>query len=215
MLHFRIFSIIAVFTSLSTAPHLVAKTIMINPAGHAKSTGCMLIKNYERAETLQCAETLKRNLEAQHAKVMLTRAPGEEIVPLQNASFANRVGVDLFVDLHFVKADGNTPTITFYYLTFDPVLDNAQRSGDKHSFVPINQAHFRNIDQTKKVAFDCNREIKRSLSGSAWQVYKKPLALPLKPLIGIQPPAILIECGLLHDQQWQEVTPFLTEILLR
>lgn len=187
---------------------------MLDPAGHAKNTGCMLNKGYERAETYKCAEVLKSRLEQLNIKTLLTRAPGEVIVhPLQNASFANRVNANLFIQLHFVKAT-DRPTITVHHLMFDPVLDNAQRAKRKLEFTPIHEAHFRNIDTTKNFATSLLKTYKSALTATSWHVTKKPLGLPLKPLTGICCPAIIIEAELTQDDQWQDlVEPLLQAII--
>ncbi len=189
-------------------------SVMLDPAGHAKNTGCMLHKGYERAETYKCAEVLKSRLEQHNIKTLLTRAPGEVIVhPLQNASFANRVNTNLFIQLHFVKAT-DRPTVTIHHLMFDPVLDNVQRAKRKLEFTPIHEAHFKNIDKTKNFALNCSKSCKSALTATSWLVGKKPLGIPLKPLTGICCPAIIIEAELTQDDQWQDLIEPLTQAIL-
>lgn len=186
------------------------KLIMIDPAGHAKNPGRRLYKGYERAETYKCAEALKKRLEKEfNVRVVLTRAPGDEIVPLQNASFANRLiipdnhPVDFFLCINFYIQEAPKPKICLYNVVFDPIIDNVSRSIDPFAFVPVHQAHFKNIRHTTALAAHL-----ASLLGA--EQYRKsydvsgPYGMPLKQLIGIIAPALVVEiCLPSQDNQWE------------
>lgn len=183
---------------------LMPFTLMIDPAGHAQQTGRKLWSGFERAETFKCAEALKTAFEnfSNTLRVIITRAPGEEIVPLQNASFANRLGVDFFLRIQCIKENGEKPSIAIYYHEHDPLIDKAQRATQPYAFVPITNAHFHSIGRSINIA----QSLSAALSASD---YPKNFAcggtygLPLKPLVGITAPALLIEIGLCADDQWQ------------
>jgi N-acetylmuramoyl-L-alanine amidase len=194
---------IGLFLTLTASACLQAnpKLIMLDPAGHAKDTGRQLHHGYERAETYKCAEVLKRGLEhLDDVRVILSRTPGEELVPLQNASFANRFNADLVVRLSFYKETSDKAQIHLYYLQIDP-LDDKNRVGQS-PFTPINQAHIDNIQTSLNYA----QKLANALSDASYQALltcADPKGLPIKPLIGIVSPAILIEIGLPKDDQWQ------------
>lgn len=192
------------------------KLIMIDPAGHAKNPGRRLHKSYERAETYKCAEALKNELEKNYnVRVVLTRDVGQEIVPLQNASFANRLNVDFFLRINFFVQEAAKPKLYFYHLVFDPIIDTVQRPFDPLAFVPVNQAHFKNIRHTTALA----NQFASLLADSQYQTLfdvSKPYGLPLKPLVGIVAPALLVEMSLpSHDNQWADlVQPLAKSIAL-
>jgi len=180
-------------------------TIMLDPAGHAKNTGRKLINSYERAETLKLAESLSTILEDRYKlKVVFTRSPGEEIVPLQNASFANRLDVDFFLSLHIYKEETAKPKIFAYHLVFNPVADFAKRTIDPLSFIPVHQAHFTSINRT---VFAGNM-IKSTLNSQQYQKqfdFYGLYGIPLKPLVGMSVPALLLEIGINEDDKWQSL----------
>jgi hypothetical protein len=195
------FRLLMVLTPLS---YVMPFTIMLDPAGHAQQTGRKLWSGFERAETFKCAEALKGELEeySSETRIILTRAPGEEIVPLQNASFANRLNVDFFLRIQCIKADTAKPHLTLYYHEIDPLIDNAQHSDKPYTFTPLHQAHFRSIHRSSEIA----RALKNYLGSTDYQkdfdcfgVY----GLPLKSLMGITIPAVVLEIGLCSDDQWK------------
>lgn len=181
--------------------------IMLDPAGHAKNVGRTLCNGYERAETYKFAEELSNILKEKYGfKVILTRVPGDEIVPLQNASFANRLDytytIDLFLGINIYKEDSIKPQIYAYQLVFDPIVDFAPHKFNKLSFTSIHQAHYKNIDKTKKVG----NLIKGKLSNPEYQKqfdFYGLFGLPIKPLIGIVPPSVVLEFGLNEDDKWK------------
>ena len=135
----------------STCLHAKPKLIMLDPAGHAKDTGRQLNHGYERAETYKCAETIKRGLERlDDVRVILSRTPGEELVPLQNASFANRFNADLVIRLSFYKENTDKAKINLYYLQIDTLDDKGESTTSP--FTPINQAHLDNIQTSIQLA---------------------------------------------------------------
>ncbi|MFA6263213.1 MAG: N-acetylmuramoyl-L-alanine amidase [Candidatus Babeliales bacterium] len=196
---------LAIILLLGISLPLMPYAIMLDPAGHTQQTGRRLWGSFERAETFKCAETLKDSLEkySSSTRVILTRAPGQVLVPLQNASFANRLNVDFFVRIHCVKADTEKPHITVYYQEIDPLIDNAQHAEMPHAFIPLHHAHFRSIHRSS----DSAKALKKFLSSAEHQkdfdCYGTTHGLPLAALMGITVPAIVIEIGLCSDDQWK------------
>jgi hypothetical protein len=177
--------------------------VMINPAGHAKNVGRRIVDDYERSVSFKMAEVLKERLQDEYGiRVILTRYPGEEIVELQNASFANRLGVDFYIDLRICRQELLKPQVFVYYLMYDPMVDLVSRTFDDYKFVPVKKAHFFNISKT----VDFATKLKTFLSQES---YKKSFdclgifGIPLKPLVGIVAPAICLELSISGQDQWK------------
>ena len=180
-------------------------TIMIDPAGDAKHTGRLIQDTLERGISLQCAEQLKTTLtqKFKNVRVILTRVPGETIQPLQNASFANRLGVDLYLSLYFYYEPETPAHVTLYHYLENPVTD-AWHKPIPLSLYQVNQAHLLNLKRTQawgKILLDVlrNRTISKFFSPRGF------IGIPFTPLVGIKAPAIAVEVGLKNKQDWQQI----------
>ena len=187
--------------------------LLVDPAGNVSDVGRKLGERYERGATLKFAESLQKKAEEKYnVRVILTRSPGEEILPFQNASFSNRLGADFFIRLQLYRESTIKPKIFLYHLVFDPMVDFAKRNIDSLTFVPVYQAHFANINKTKSFG----KKIYDSLN---LQLYRKYFdvdslqGVPLKHLVGIQAPALTIECGISYDDQWKSLVDPIVESL--
>ena len=180
-------------------------TIMIDPAGDAKHTGRLIQDTLERGISLQCAEQLKAMLmqKFKNVRVILTRVPGETIQPLQNASFANRLGVDLYLSLYFYYEPETPAHVTLYYYLENPVTD-AWHKPMNLSFYQVNQAHLLNLKTTQA----WGNMILDVLHNKTISKFFKPrgcIGIPFTPLVGIKAPAIAVEVGLKNKQDWQQI----------
>jgi len=188
-------------------------TIMIDPAGDAKHTGRLIQDTLERGLTLQCAESLKSMLTKKHPeiRVILTRVPGETIQVLQNASFSNRLGADLYLSIWFYLEPENPAHVTLYHYVENGTTD-AWHKPISLFFYPVNQAHLSSLARTKEwgnIFLDV-------LHDKNFSKFFKPRGLfgiPFQPLVGIKAPAIAIEVGLKNKQDWQYILePLVTAI---
>ena len=209
--------ILLFITSMLVTSRLEAQqnlvTIMLDPAGHAKNTGRKLTNGFERAETLKLAESLSAILEERYKlKVVFTRSPGEEIVPLQNASFANRLDIDFFLSLHIYKEESAKPKIFAYHLVFNPIADFAKRIIDPLSFIPVYQAHFMSINRTVFAGTMIKSTLNRPDYQKQFDFYGL-YGIPLKPLVGMSVPALLLEIGINEDDKWQTLVEPIIESL--
>ena len=167
---------------------------MIDPAGDAKNTGRRIEDSFERGITMQCAEQLKQTLEQRlpNISIILTRAPGEIVHPLQNANFANQINVNLYISLHFYQEKETRPTLYIYQFSYNDTF--ITKSFDL-SFTPYDQAHIVNFPKTG----GWGKQIKRTLAQDVYQKYFTVhgiYQLPFSPLIGIQAPALGFEMGI-------------------
>lgn len=184
-------------------------TIMLDPAGDAKHTGRTLDDGFERGISLQCAEQLKTMLEQQFGvRVVLTRFPGETLEPLQNANFANRLNVDLYISISCYQETAVKPTLYLYYFCNDEFAAPQNELG----FYPFDKAHLANQQKTKSylaLAHDIlNQEpITKKISIAG------PFGIPFKPLLGIKSPAFSLELGLKTKDDIKNYVPLLTDCI--
>ena len=188
-------------------------TIMIDPAGDAKHTGRLIQDTLERGISLQCAEELKKVIMQKHnnVRVVLTRVPGETLQPLQNASFANRLHVDLYLRIDFYQEQTAPAYVTLYHYLENPTVDYWYKPIEL-CFYQANQAHLMHLATTKKWGL----EILRILQDKQISKHFEPhglFGIPFQPLIGIQAPAIAVEVGLRNKQDWRNIIdPLVTAI---
>ncbi len=188
--------------------------IMINPAGDPRTPGREIDDTFERALTMQCAQALKNYLEKKVPKirVVITRRPGEAVEPLQNATFSNRLGTDLYINLNFFKQNKKAPEIFIYTLMFDPVTDFVEKKGSELSLLPYDQSYKVSLNKTKEIA----QSMFKSFTQAAQRVSlvsHKPISLPSKPLLGITAPAISIEIGIHSKSSWKELVPVIGQAI--
>lgn len=176
-------------------------TIMIDPAGDAKTTGRQLDDSFERGISLQCAQQLQKKIESRfsNVNVILTRMPGETVSELQNANFANRMGVDLYVSIHFYKEQH---TLAHWYIYCYGNGNDALFRPQELAFYRYDQAHLLNAKSTQALASSCFSYLINSPFGRQF-VYHQPQHIPFKPLVGIKAPAFACEIGLKNKESWK------------
>lgn len=180
-------------------------TVMLDPAGDAKHTGRLIQDTLERGISLQCAEKLKAALteRCKNVRVVLTRVPGETIQPLQNASFANRLGVDLYISLYFYH-EPQTPThITLYHYLENPVVDFWHQPITL-ALYQSSQAHLLNLKTTQKWG-KVFLEVFQDAHFAKFFIPRGLFGIPFTPLISIKPPAIALEIGLKNKTDWHHI----------
>lgn len=179
-------------------------TIMLDPAGDARTPGRTINQHVERGITLQIAEAIKKEIEFEQAgrgylanpvRVVLTRAPGEAIAPLHNAMFANRLEADLYLSIHCFHAAA-APLTIYHYLT-NPVTD-LWSTPKQLALYPYDQAHLYQVHASKTNA----EKLKTSLASAKGSSVRGVFGLPFKPLVGIKVPALAIEIGLRNKDEW-------------
>lgn len=197
----------------STTVHENKKIAVINPAGHAEDIGRKLRNSTERAETFKLAQYLQEKLEGgnDELRVILTRTPGETIVDFQNASFANRLGnIDLFISLHCYLEDSPKPKIFIYHYISDPVADFATRTIPNLSFVSVLHAHQANAARSRSFASRLKNSFNSYECSNVFD-FSGLYGIPVKPLLGIKAPAILLEIGI--PQNNSEVPKDLADLI--
>lgn len=178
-------------------------TIMLEPAGDAKHTGREIDDSFERGITLQYAEKLKKQLETEFAniRVVLSRSPAEIIEPLQNAHFANRLGVDLYLSFHVYQEQEEKTKLYLYQFIYDPITDFWDYPTEGLQFIRYDQAHRAYAKISKMYGELVIAALQENQYLKLFEV-KGFFAMPFKPLIGIKCPALGFEFGLKKKNDW-------------
>jgi len=177
-------------------------TIMLDPAGDARETGRIIEDSLERAVTIQFAQQLRDVLTSQlpNSTVIITRTPGEELQPLQQANFANRLPVDLYLNINMVHAPHHKPTLQIYQFSLG---DTFVAPSQGLAMIPYDRAHQKSASQTTKygtriISFLSNKDHNKFFM-------VEPLyQLPFAPLMGIQAPALGLEMSIPSKTAWKE-----------
>ena len=192
-------------------------TLLLDPAGDAKTTGRTIDDSFERSITLQCAEQIKARIAAQYTgrnvKVMLTRLPGDILEPLQTAQFANRIPVDFYVSLHFYASNQVPHPVYFYYFTYTPALDTGIKHAQELAFYPYYQAYLLHKTDTQKYAHMCVQTVEKVQKAHGLLCHPSR-GLPFKPLLGVTVPALACEMGLHKKDDWKKLVGPLTDALI-
>lgn len=187
-------------------------TIMLDPAGDAQQPGRAIEDSFERSVTLAAAQELKIRLEEEipFCRVVLTRSAGDTLEPFQNATFANRLPADLFVGLNAFNEITGPATCALFYFVYNPVTDLWVKKGSALSFTPAHLSHTASLSLTIALAQKMRDAL---LVGQQKGVFKLAniLGLPAKTLLGMQMPAVIIECGLAKKESLQLFIPFVVE----
>ncbi len=174
--------------------------VILDPAGDAKKTGRCIGDSFERGLTLQCAEKIKTCLEQRHShvKVMITRLPGDIVYDLQNASLANRVNADLFINLNFYHSTETKPTVFLYQFSYGNDFATHQPGLVFHTY---DQAYKINKNSSDMLMQLCTAQLTQPQYNNLFTVSTLH-ALPIKPLIGVIAPSIAVEIGLKNKDAW-------------
>ena len=196
---YRTFYLILITTTTMFAKQ-TPFSIMLAPAGDAKHTGRQIGDSLERGLTLQFAEQLKKMLQNlyPHVRVTLSRFPGEIIYPLQNANFANRLDVNLYLSIHFYPEVKTKPRMFLYYCSCGD--DFVTKTSDLF-FCPYDQAHRINGPKTRSWSQHITQILTNDEHKKLFD-FRGTHGLPFKPLIGIKAPALALEIGLQKKNDW-------------
>ncbi len=183
--------------------------VIIEPTGDAKRTGRRIGDSFERGLTLQCAEKIKIMLEdrAPYIKVIITRLPGdivydfqlEGLVVSENASLANRIDADLFINLSFYYTQETKPTVRLFQFVCGNDFAFYQQGLACNTY---DEAYKINKQATDTMCQVFKKTMSQQLYQSVCTV-AGPYSLPIKPLIGIIAPSIAIEAGLKDKESWR------------
>lgn len=182
-----------------------APIVVIDPAGSSKDLGRVLLEGYERAETLKFARVLKDKLSKKYKVYpVVSRSASEEILSLQIPSFSNRLGASFFLRINMYREESVKPKIFFYHLMFDPLIDLAKRNFGVLSFIPLYQSHFINIGRTILLGTKMYEHLNQDFYKKYFECYELK-GIPIKPLVGVFAPAVLLEIGICQENKWKSL----------
>jgi len=176
--------------------------IILDPAGDAKKTGRQIGDSFERGLTLQYVEKIKTILERiPYVKVIISRLPGDTVYELQNASLANRLQADLFINFNFYYTAETKPTLFLYQFSYGTDFATQYNELAFNTYEQAYKIHKTTTDACIRI---CKNHLEQQQYHSLFSVCG-PHALPIKPLIGIITPSICIEAGLKNKEAWQQL----------
>lgn len=181
-------------------------TILIDAAGDVNQSGRVIDNNFESSINFTIAQTLKNyfSINNTHIKVLLNRTPSEAVGPLQNAQFSNRINADFYLHICSIKTL-HKPSLSFYQFTFG---HNSLLKKDSLGFYPYDQLYLMHEKQSNEWGTSIKKNIDTNLIDT-FGIYK----MPLKPLTGINAPAIAIEVGLNRMEDLNIIIPQLHHAL--
>ncbi len=177
-------------------------TIMLDPAGDGQYAGRKIQDSFERGLTLQCAQEIKKQLTEQYSniRVILTRAAGETIQPMHNALFANRLQVDVYLRIGFYHEPDMPSHIALFYTCNHP--QDFWQTMNPLQFFYIDQAYLLNLKLSKQLATNFLQILQNQQKNF---ITYGAFAVPFKPFIGIQAPALYLEAGLHATSDWKYI----------
>jgi hypothetical protein len=110
------------------------------------------------------------------------------------------------------REESEKPKIYFYHLQYDPMVDLAKRSNDDLCLTPLHRAHFSNIHLTKFYGDKMFNYLNQNTFKRYFDCYALK-GIPLKPLVGITAPAILLEIGICRENKWKSLVKPIVESL--
>ncbi len=203
--------LVALLSCISLLPQQQTFSLMLDPSGDVKNTGRKIDDCFERGLTLQCAEKLKTILEERYPniRVVLTRFAGETVAPLQNAHFANRLDVNLYVSIHFYYETTTQPQSSLSIYTFAYGNESTLPFSDT-AFYSVDKAHWPQHTTTRSWAHSLLRYFQEATDNKLFYC-KGIYSLPFKPLMGIKAPAFGLELGLKDKSDWQGYVDILAQ----
>lgn len=175
---------------------------MLDPFGDAKHTGREINDTFERSITFACVQEIKEQLLQQipGIQVVITRVAGDHVQPLQNAQFANRLCVDLYLSFGFYHEEKIPNSLAIYYYQQQP-------QDSLHTFNPlklytVDQAHLAYFNMSKEIAHRWMRLLMQKSVNPSFN-FQGAFAVPCKPLFGVQAPALYIEAGLSKNDDFK------------
>ena len=177
-------------------------TIMLDPTGDGQYAGREIQDSFERGLTLQCAQDLKKQLleQCSNVRVILTRAAGETIQPMHNALFANRLQADLYLRIGFYHEPDLPTHVALFYNCNN--LQDFWQTYNPLQFFHIDQAYLLNLKLTKQLATNFLQILQNQQRN--FTTYGA-FAIPFKPFVGIQAPALYLEAGLANTTDWKYI----------
>ena len=190
-----------------------AYTVVLRPAGDKNNTGRVIAREFERMLTRELAQRIKGPLEDTHRfNVIITHDIGHSIDQEEAASLANRVHADAYIHLNCFESTQMLPEIICAFPLYNPATDFWTKKRDSLSLKPIDKAYLHALTYSAGL---CTALVDTLKQDYARRIFVSgPYGLPLTPLIGIQTPSCVIECGVQKPEQIEELARAIAQALL-
>lgn len=197
----------------SWKPHKEKYTLVIHPAGDKTKTGRVIAREFERKLTRQLAQEIKQILEStQQYTIVITHDIGQQTEHEESASRANRLCADAYIHLNCFESKKILPEIVCYFPLYNPETDFWHKKRDPLSLQPIDKAYLTSIHASLALCKTITENINDL--GDQRYIIHRPYGLPLTPLIGIQTPSCVIECGIQKPEQITEISSIIARALI-
>ncbi len=188
-------------------------TLVIHPAGDKNKTGRVIAREFERKLTRQLAQEIKQMLESSgQFTVAITHDIGQQIEQEESASRANRLCADAYIHLNCFESKKILPEIICYFPLYNPATDFWHKKRDPLSLQPIDKAYLTNINVSLALCKTITENLK--IIGDQRYIIHRPYGLPLTPLIGVQTPSCVIECGIQKPEHITEIASIIARALI-
>jgi len=200
-------------------PRPTLQTIAIDPGHGGEDTGAKGGDAVEKVITLEVARRVKTLIETRLGiRVLLTREDDRASPLDQRASLANNNKADLFISLHanasFVSSVSGAEV---FYLAADEEMEAARRAAQADSVtLPVlgggtraidvvrwDMAQARHLDSSAAVATLLEAELRTRVPMGPRPVQRAPLRV----LVGVNMPAVLVEMGYLTSTDQAKRVP--------
>lgn len=173
-------------------------TLVFDPAGKSGPHQRMIDGISEQTITYQLVLNLKKKLEENnpYLRVIILRDTKSDDL-LQHISAANQTQANLYINFQAYQNKRKKNSLDIYHMLYRDT-DTWGTTEKVITFLPIDLSHKLSIKKTllfEKIIFD---EFDK---GKSIQVMA--LGLPMKPLMGLILPSLVLELGLLHNDSYE------------
>jgi hypothetical protein len=185
-------------------------TLFFAADGCSTQPGRKIKNNFEYTLSHQCVHALRHELSTlfPSLRIEVSHQSNEMLEPLQLANISNGVPSDLLVMIQFYYEPGKAQ-IHIWRCSYGQEF--VSRRWDL-SWCPIDQAYLINKTKTESWATQLYNGL-NAQNYNSWFTVHSPHKVPLRPMLGIIAPALLIEIGIKDDAEWANFVQPLTDSL--
>jgi hypothetical protein len=166
--------------------------------------------DFERDIATNWAHALKYQLSSKtgsHEIIILEQA-GQELDQITTINTVNKINPDLVISLNLFPTIG-VPQLFLYQVASAKNSALTSKKNDALEFLPYKEAHIRSSLKSKALGEKMIHLLKKNPTDT--YDIRDIYAVPYQPLIGLLPPALGIELGVVHPKNWELVMPQLVD----
>ncbi|MBS1987997.1 hypothetical protein JST56_03300 [Candidatus Dependentiae bacterium] len=214
----RLFFILILFFGLqSMMPTARARKnplVLLSPHGDAKSIKKDLKPCCQPEQVHAFAHELGKQLQKKYRfSIALTHELTNTVAAWRIASLTNKFEADFFLNLNLYYQPSNKPHISLFYLTYNPLTEQTNRTFAPCSFIPVRLAHLICLQTTKRYAHLIQAMLQKPKYQKQLSI-DDPIGAPLTSLAGISIPALVLEVGINAQGQWKQLIKPLVKSLV-